>query len=68
MKFKMTRKKMAILVLLVIIVPIVYNKLAGTVMGLIQRQAMMQPKEVVVNEPQTEEVNISVESTGSVEA
>ena len=68
MKFKMTRKKMAILVLLVIIVPIVYNKLAGTVMGLIQRKAMMQPKEVVVNEPQTEEVNISVESTGRVEA
>lgn len=68
MKFKMTRKKMAILVLLVIIVPIVYNKLAGTVMGLIQRQAMMQPKEVVVNEPQTEKVNISVESTGRVEA
>ena len=68
MKFKMTRKKMAILVLLVIIVPIAYNKLAGTVMGLIQRQAMMQPKEVVVNEPQTEEVNISVESTGRVEA
>lgn len=68
MKFKMTRKKMAILVLLIIIVPIVYNKLAGTVMGLIQRQAMMQPKEVVVNEPQTEEVNISVESTGRVEA
>ena len=68
MKFKMTRKKMAILVLLVIVVPIVYNKLAGTVMGLIQRQAMMQPKEVVVNEPQTEEVNISVESTGRVEA
>lgn len=59
---------MAILVLLVIIVPIVYNKLAGTVMGLLQRQAMMQPKEVVVNEPQTEEVNISVESTGRVEA
>lgn len=59
---------MAILVLLVIVVPIVYNKLAGTVMGLIQRQAMMQPKEVVVNEPQTEEVNISVESTGRVEA
>lgn len=59
---------MAILVLLVIIVPIVYNKFAGTVMGLIQRQAMMQPKEVVVNEPQTEEVNISVESTGRVEA
>lgn len=68
MKFKMTRKKMAILVLLVIIVPIVYNKLSGTVMGLIQRQAMMQPKEVVVNEPQIEEVNISVESTGRVEA
>lgn len=68
MKFKMARKKMAILVLLVIIVPIVYNKLAGTVMGLIQRQAMMQPKEVVVNEPQTEQVNISVESTGRVEA
>lgn len=68
MKFKMTRKKMAILVLLVIIVPIVYNKLAGTVMGLIQRQAMMKAKEVVVNYPQMEEVNISAESTGRVEA
>lgn len=68
MKIKMTRKRMAIVVLLVIIVPIIYNKVAGTVMGFIQRQAMMRPKEVVIDTPHNEEVFISAESTGRVEA
>ena len=68
MKIKMTRKQMAILVLLVIIVPIVYNKISGAVLGFIQRQAMMRPKEVVVDFPHNEAVNISAESTGRVEA
>lgn len=68
MKIKMTRKRMAIVVLLVIIVPIIYNKVAGTVMGFIQRQAMMRPKEVVIDTPHNEEIFISAESTGRVEA
>lgn len=68
MKIKMTRKRMAIVVLLVIIVPIIYNKVAGAVMGFIQRQAMLRPKEVVIDTPHNEEVFISAESTGRVEA
>ena len=68
MKIKMTRKRMAIVVLLVIIVPIIYNKVTGTVMGFIQRQAMMRPKEVVIDTPHNEEVFISAESTGRLEA
>lgn len=68
MKIKMTRKQMAILVLLIIIVPIVYNKISGAVLGFIQRQAMLMPKEVVVDYPHNEQVNISAEATGRVEA
>lgn len=68
MKIKMTRKRMAIVVLLVIIVPIIYNKVAGAVMGFMQRQAMMRPKEVVIDTPHNEEIFISAESTGRVEA
>lgn len=68
MKIKMTRKRMAIVVLLVIIVPIIYNKVAGTVIGFIQRQAMMRPKEVVIDTPHHKEIFISAESTGRVEA
>ena len=68
MKVKMTRKKWAILVLLVIIVPIVYNKASGIVSAIIQRQAMMMPKEVVVDTPHIESVNVSAEATGRVEA
>lgn len=68
MKIKMTRKRMAIVVLLIIIVPIIYNKTAASIMGFIQRQAMLKPKEVVVDTPHTEEVFITAESTGRVEA
>src|SRR5574344_1473108 len=68
MKLNMTRKKVAILILIIIIVPIIYNKIAGTVVGFIQHQMMMMPKEVVIDSPKTENVNISAESTGRVEA
>lgn len=64
----MTRKQMAIVVLLIIIVPIIYNKTAGAVMGFIQRQALLKPKEVVVDTPHMENVFITAESTGRVEA
>lgn len=68
MKIKMTRKQMAIVVLLIIIVPIIYNKTVGAVMGFIQRQALLKPKEVVVDTPHMENVFITAESTGRVEA
>ncbi len=68
MNVKITRKQMAIIVLLVIIVPIVYNKISGAVLGFMQRQAMLRPKEVVVDFPHNDAVNISAESTGRVEA
>lgn len=68
MKFKMTRKQMAIAVLLIIIVPILYNKTSGFVMGIIAQQAMRMPKEVVIDNPHIESTNIAVESTGRVEA
>lgn len=68
MKLKLTRKQMAIIVLLIIIVPIVYNKISGAVLGFMQRQAMLMPKEVVVDFPHNEAVNITAESTGRVEA
>lgn len=68
MKYQMTRKKWAILVLAVIIVPIIYNKTSGFVAGVIQRQAMKMPKEVEVDNPHIEAVNVSAESTGRVEA
>lgn len=68
MKFKMTRKQMAIAVLLIIIVPILYNKTSGFVLGIIAQQAMRMPKEVVIDNPHSESTNITVESTGRVEA
>lgn len=68
MKFKMTRKQMAILLALIIVVPIIYNKVAAFVMGMIQRQAMMMPKEVVIDTPHNKKVFISAEATGRVEA
>lgn len=68
MNLKMSRKKWAIFVLLIIIVPILYNKVSGYISGMIQRQAMMMPKEVEVAPPHIEEVNVSAESTGRVEA
>lgn len=68
MGVKMTRKMWAIIILLIIIVPIVYNKAAGAFAGFLQRQAMMQPKEVEVDTPHIEAVNVSAEATGRVEA
>ena len=69
MKLKnMTRKKWAILILLVIIVPIIYNKTSGFITGMIQKQAMKMPKEVEVDNPHIEAVNVSAEATGRVEA
>lgn len=68
MKYNMTRKQLAILVLLIIIVPIIYNKTSGFITGMIQKQAMMMPKEVEVDYPHIEKVNVSAESTGRVEA
>ncbi len=69
MKFKnLTRKQWAVLVLLVIIVPIIYNKASGFISGIIQQQAMKMPKEVEVGSPHIEEVNVSAEATGRVEA
>ncbi len=68
MKFKLTRKQWGIFVLLVIIVPIIYNKASGIVSGIIQRKLMSMPKEVEVDNPHIEAVNISAEATGRVEA
>lgn len=68
MKFKMTRKQMAIAVLLIIIVPIIWNKVSGAIGGYMMMQAMKMPKEVVIDNPQIEETFISAESTGRVEA
>ncbi len=68
MKLSLTRKQLAIVVLLVIIVPIIYNKASGFVAAIIQRQAMMMPKEVEVDNPHIEAVNVSAEATGRVEA
>lgn len=68
MKIKMTRKRLAILVLLIIIVPIIYNKISGAVMGYFMKVAMSKPKEVVVSPPANQEVYLTAESTGRVEA
>lgn len=68
MKFKITRKKLAIIILLIIIVPIIYNKTSGIVTGLIMQQMMKLPKEVVVDYPTITNTNVSAESTGRVEA
>ena len=68
MGIKLNRKQMAVIVLLVIIVPIVYNKVSGAILGVIQKQALLAPKEVIVDNPHIEEVNVSAEATGRVEA
>ena len=68
MKYQMTRKKWAILVFTIILVPIIYNKTSGFIAGIIQRQAMKMPKEVEVDNQHIEAVNVSAESTGRVEA
>lgn len=68
MKYQMTRKKWGILILAIIIVPIIYNKTSGIIAAIAQRRAMSMPKEVEVGNPHIEEVNVSAESTGRVEA
>ncbi len=68
MGINLNRKQAAIIVLLVIIVPIVYNKVSGAILGIIQKQALLAPKEVIVDNPHIEEVNVSAEATGRVEA
>ena len=68
MKFKLSRKQVAILVLLIIVVPIIYNKASGLITGLIMQQMMRMPKEVVVDYPVNTNSFISAESTGRVEA
>lgn len=68
MKINLTRKQWAIVVLLIIIVPIIYNKTSVLISGFIQQQAMKMPKEVEVDNPHLETVNVSAEATGRVEA
>lgn len=68
MNFKLTRKQLAVIILLIIIVPIIYNKTSGFIIGVLQKQAMRMPKEVVVDNPHMEQVNVSAESTGRVDA
>lgn len=68
MNFKLTRKQLAVIILLIIIVPIIYNKTSGFIIGVLQKQAMRMPKEVVVDNPHMVQVNVSAESTGRVEA
>lgn len=70
MKFniKMTRKKLAIFILIIIIAPIVYNKASGLVTGFIIQQMMKMPKEVVIDHPVNTDSYVQAESTGRVEA
>ncbi len=68
MKIKLTRKKVAIIILAIIVVPIIYNKISGIVMGMIMQQMMRIPKEVVDDTPTNIDSYISAESTGRVEA
>ena len=68
MKLKVTRKRVAIVILLVIIVPIIYNKISGKIAAVIQAKLNSIPKEVVVDTPHTKDVFISAEATGRVEA
>ena len=58
MKLNLTRKQVGIIILLIIIVPIIYNKTAGAIAGFIQRQAMMMPKEVIVDNPKIKTINV----------
>ena len=68
MKIKLSRKQIGVIILLIIIVPIIYNKTAGLIAGVIQRRALSMPKEVVVDNPHVEKINVSAEATGRVEA
>lgn len=68
MKLKVTRKRVAIVILLVIIVPIIYNKISGKIAAVIQAKLNSIPKEVVVDNPHVQDVFINAEATGRVEA
>ncbi len=68
MKIKMTRKQMAIALALIIVVPIIYNKISSAIGGFMAMQAMKMPKEVVVDTPHDMSMYVSAESTGRVEA
>lgn len=68
MKLNLTRKQWGIIVLLVIIIPIICNKASGFFMGMVQKKMMSMPKEVEVDTPHIESMNVSAESTGRVEA
>ena len=68
MGLKINRKQAAVIIILIIVVPILYNKIWGAISGFIQKQALLAPKEVVVDNPHIEEVNVTAEATGRVEA
>ena len=68
MKIKITRKQMAVAVVLIIVLPIIYNKVSTYVAGMIAQQLMRLPKEVVADNPVQMDTYISAESTGRVEA
>ncbi len=68
MNIKLTRKQMAVIVILVIVVPIVYNKVFGAISGILQKKALLAPKEVIVDNPKIKTINVSAEATGRVEA
>ena len=59
MKLNLTRKQWGIIVLLVIIIPIIYNKASGFFMGMVQKKMMSMPKEVEVDTPHIESMNVS---------
>ena len=59
---------MAILIAIIIIVPIIYHKISGAFTGALMMHMMSLPKEVVVNNPESKDVNITVDTTGRVEA
>ena len=68
MKIKITRKRAAIAMLLIIVVPILYNKTSGFLLGMIQQQMMRMPREVVSGNPKYITTNVNAEATGRVEA
>lgn len=68
MKLKLSKKQLGLIVLLIIIIPIFYNKISALVIGTLQKQAMMKPKEVVCANPKIENVLITANATGRVEA
>lgn len=66
MKINLTRKQWGLVVLLIIVVPILYNKLAGAVTGIIQKRMMSIPKEVVIDKPGEEEVLLLLRLRGEL--